>query len=142
MNLTGFRKALKKFEKATGIHCMELYSDDKILKDKFAKGVSIDSLLKQMEELFTEHFGQLTCRAPRLSADEKNTAMPNAPAIDCAGSNGSRRSVDHLRTDAALTDSTISASSARDSASALVFHPWYLLASKVSLYAAFIRSAS
>jgi len=68
MNLTGFRKALKKFEKATGIHCMELYSDDKILKDKFAKGVSIDSLLKQMEELFTEHFGQPPCaRSATLS---------------------------------------------------------------------------
>lgn len=58
MNLTGFRKALKKFEKTTKIHCLELYTDEKISKETFAKGKVVDDLLKQMEELYTEHFGQ------------------------------------------------------------------------------------
>ncbi|KAK4685855.1 hypothetical protein P7C73_g4278, partial [Tremellales sp. Uapishka_1] len=56
MNFTGFRKALKKFEKTTKIHCMELYTDEKIMKESFSKGDKIDGLIKQVEEMFTEHF--------------------------------------------------------------------------------------
>ncbi|ORY33359.1 SPX domain-domain-containing protein [Naematelia encephala] len=56
MNLTGFRKALKKFEKGTKIHCLELYTDEKISPESFAKGETIENLIKQMETLYTEHF--------------------------------------------------------------------------------------
>ncbi|KAK8853230.1 hypothetical protein IAR55_003932 [Kwoniella newhampshirensis] len=56
MNLTGFRKALKKFEKTTKIHCMELYTDERISKCTFSKSEAIDGLIKQVEELYTAHF--------------------------------------------------------------------------------------
>ncbi|WWD19646.1 hypothetical protein CI109_104108 [Kwoniella shandongensis] len=56
MNLTGFRKALKKFEKTTKIHCMELYTDERISKCTFSRSESIDGLIKQVEELYTLHF--------------------------------------------------------------------------------------
>jgi hypothetical protein len=56
LNLTGFRKALKKFEKATHIQCLELYTEDRIATCSFSRGETIDSLIKQSEDLFTEHF--------------------------------------------------------------------------------------
>lgn len=56
LNLTGFRKALKKFEKATKIICLELYTEDRISPCSFSRGETIDNLIKQTESLFTEHF--------------------------------------------------------------------------------------
>ncbi|WOO82310.1 Xenotropic and polytropic retrovirus receptor 1 [Vanrija pseudolonga] len=56
LNLTGFRKALKKFEKATKIVCLELYTDDRIAPCSFARGEVIEGLIKETEDLFTEHF--------------------------------------------------------------------------------------
>lgn len=56
LNLTGFRKALKKFEKATKIVCLELYTDDRIALCSFARGEVIEGLIKETEDLFTEHF--------------------------------------------------------------------------------------
>ncbi|WVO14281.1 hypothetical protein L204_101913 [Cryptococcus depauperatus] len=56
MNLTGFRKALKKFEKMSKLHCLELYTDERITKCTFSKSEAIDDLIKQMEELYTSHF--------------------------------------------------------------------------------------
>lgn len=74
--MTGFRKALKKFEKLTKvsimsngilnlwlradwqIHCMDLWTDEHLSKQAFSSGEMIDDLLKQMEELYTTHFGE------------------------------------------------------------------------------------
>ncbi|OXC70750.1 hypothetical protein AYX13_00732 [Cryptococcus neoformans] len=56
MNLTGFRKALKKFEKVTKIPCLETYTDERIAKCTFSKSEAIDDLIKQCEELYTVHF--------------------------------------------------------------------------------------
>ncbi|KIR29217.1 hypothetical protein I309_01804 [Cryptococcus deuterogattii LA55] len=56
MNLTGFRKALKKFEKVTKIPCLEMYTDERISKCTFSKSEAIDDLIKQCEELYTIHF--------------------------------------------------------------------------------------
>jgi SPX domain protein involved in polyphosphate accumulation len=56
LNLTGFRKALKKFEKTTHIQCLELYTEDRITPCSFSRGDTIDTLLQQTEDLFTEHF--------------------------------------------------------------------------------------
>lgn len=56
MNVTGFRKALKKFEKASRIHCLELYTDDRISSEAFAKGETIEGLLKTAEDMFSTHF--------------------------------------------------------------------------------------
>ena len=60
LNLTGFRKALKKFEKTTRIHCMDMYTDERISKQSFAKGEAIERLIDQVEKLFSEHFGEST----------------------------------------------------------------------------------
>ncbi|ORX40589.1 SPX domain-domain-containing protein [Kockovaella imperatae] len=56
LNLTGFRKALKKFEKTTRIHCMDMYTDERISKESFAQGDVVEKLLDQMEKLYSEHF--------------------------------------------------------------------------------------
>jgi len=36
---------------------MEMYTDEKISKEHFSSGKPIDDLIKQTEELYTEHFG-------------------------------------------------------------------------------------
>lgn len=56
LNLTGFRKALKKFEKVTGIACLEMYTDERIAPCSFSRGEPIDQLIKHTEELFSQHF--------------------------------------------------------------------------------------
>ncbi|WWC91724.1 uncharacterized protein L201_006671 [Kwoniella dendrophila CBS 6074] len=56
MNLTGFRKALKKFEKTTKIVCLEMYTDERISKATFSQSEAIDGLIKQIEDLYTLHF--------------------------------------------------------------------------------------
>lgn len=56
LNLTGFRKALKKFEKVTGIPCLDLYTDERIAPCSFSRGEPIDQLIKHTEELFSQHF--------------------------------------------------------------------------------------
>lgn len=37
---------------------MEMYTDEKIVPESFAKADFIDGLIKQTEEMYTEHFGQ------------------------------------------------------------------------------------
>lgn len=37
---------------------MEMYTDEKISKEHFSNGKLIDDLIKQMEGLYTEHFGE------------------------------------------------------------------------------------
>ena len=56
MNVTGFRKALKKFEKATRIHCLEMYTDERISFEAFATGKTIEQLLRTAEDMFSTHF--------------------------------------------------------------------------------------
>ena len=58
LNITGFKKALKKFEKTARVKCIDLYMDGKVSKRSFADGRTVDRLLKQMEDEFTLRFGQ------------------------------------------------------------------------------------
>jgi plasmid stabilization system protein ParE len=58
LNITGFKKALKKFEKTARIKCIDLYMDGKVSKRSFADGRTVDRLLKQMEDEFTLRFGE------------------------------------------------------------------------------------
>jgi hypothetical protein len=44
---------------------MEMYTDEKIMPETFAKGKEIDRLIKETEELFTEHFGRMSCSSSR-----------------------------------------------------------------------------
>lgn len=57
LNITGFKKALKKFEKTARVKCIDLYMDGKVSKRSFADGRTVDRLLKQMEDEFTLRFG-------------------------------------------------------------------------------------
>jgi hypothetical protein len=57
MNMTGFRKALKKFEKTTKVLCMDMWTEEHLGRRQFSNGDMIEHLLKQMEDLYTSHFG-------------------------------------------------------------------------------------
>jgi hypothetical protein len=57
LNLTGFKKALKKFEKTAKVKCIDLYMEGKVAKRSFADGKTVDRLLKDMEDEFTSRFG-------------------------------------------------------------------------------------
>jgi hypothetical protein len=35
-----------------------MYTDEKIMHESFARGEQADKLIKQTEELYTEHFGE------------------------------------------------------------------------------------
>ncbi|GMK56353.1 hypothetical protein CspeluHIS016_0301930 [Cutaneotrichosporon spelunceum] len=75
LNLTGFRKALKKFEKATKIQCLELYTEDRIGPCSFARGETIDTLIRETEELFTKHFEHGDAKRARLKLREGDQPM-------------------------------------------------------------------
>lgn len=57
MNMTGFRKALKKFEKTTKVLCMDMWTEEFLGRQAFSNGEMVDHLIKQMEDLYTTHFG-------------------------------------------------------------------------------------
>jgi hypothetical protein len=72
LNLTGFKKALKKFEKTARvstaldcsagakleqIRCIDLYMDEKVSKRSFADNRPVDALLKEIEDEYTARFG-------------------------------------------------------------------------------------
>ncbi|VDB96024.1 unnamed protein product [Peniophora sp. CBMAI 1063] len=56
LNLTGFRKALKKFEKATRIPLQTAYMREKVEPSAFAHSDYLDGLLHELEEQFSERF--------------------------------------------------------------------------------------
>ena len=37
---------------------MEMYTDERIRQEHFSTGKSIDNLIKQTEDFYTEHFGE------------------------------------------------------------------------------------
>ena len=57
MNMTGFRKALKKYEKTTRTHCMDMWTEQYLGKQAFSNGERVESLIKEMEDMYTKHFG-------------------------------------------------------------------------------------
>jgi len=58
LNITGFRKVLKKFEKASGVLVQDLYIQEKVDPCAFASDETVQDLLKEMEELFTARFSK------------------------------------------------------------------------------------
>ncbi|KAI0701367.1 SPX domain-containing protein [Cytidiella melzeri] len=56
LNLIGFRKALKKFEKTTGIPAQQAYFMEKIEPSAFSSGVAVQGMVNQMEELYAARF--------------------------------------------------------------------------------------
>lgn len=84
MNVTGFRKALKKFEKATRVHCLEMYTDERISSEAFAKGETIEAWLKAAEDMFSTHFehGDIKKARDRLrKQDSGHTVSLSAQVI-------------------------------------------------------------
>ncbi|KZV75877.1 hypothetical protein PENSPDRAFT_14654 [Peniophora sp. CONT] len=56
LNLLGFRKALKKFEKTTKIPLQAAYLQERVEPRTFAQGYDVQRLLKIAEEQFAMHF--------------------------------------------------------------------------------------
>jgi hypothetical protein len=55
---------------------MEMYTDERITKESFARGETIDKLIKETEDLYSEHFGeQYRCQGP--------TPLWSIPLIMC-----------------------------------------------------------
>ncbi|OCB90034.1 EXS family protein/ERD1/XPR1/SYG1 family protein [Sanghuangporus baumii] len=57
LNLTGFRKALKKFEKTVKVpYIQQAYMQEKVESSAFASGATIEDLLKDVEESYAQYF--------------------------------------------------------------------------------------
>ncbi|KIK56661.1 hypothetical protein GYMLUDRAFT_174084, partial [Collybiopsis luxurians FD-317 M1] len=56
LNVTGFRKALKKFEKITRIPLQQAYMTERVEPSSFASDKSLRSMMDEMEALYTSHF--------------------------------------------------------------------------------------
>lgn len=56
LNLTGFRKAVKKYEKITQVPVQAAYMKERVEPSAFASGAMVSSMLKEMEELFAARF--------------------------------------------------------------------------------------
>ncbi|KAG8807091.1 hypothetical protein FRC17_004659 [Serendipita sp. 399] len=56
LNLTGFRKALKKFEKGTTLHISHVYFAEKIDPSIISNSAPIDDMLEEVERLFAARF--------------------------------------------------------------------------------------
>lgn len=58
LNITGFRKALKKFEKVTKISVQEQYMTGKVDKCTFASDTAVRQMMTQMEDLYASAFAR------------------------------------------------------------------------------------
>ncbi|KAG6873652.1 hypothetical protein C0995_012583 [Termitomyces sp. Mi166 len=59
LNLTGFRKALKKFEKTTKIKAQRQYMFEKVERASFASGKNVHEMMVDMESLYAVRFYRL-----------------------------------------------------------------------------------
>lgn len=74
LNLIGFRKALKKFEKVTLIPAQQAYTVEKIEPSAFASGASLDRILRELEDMFAARFarGDKKKAQARLRSDSQH----------------------------------------------------------------------
>ncbi|THH32928.1 hypothetical protein EUX98_g1237 [Antrodiella citrinella] len=56
LNLIGFRKALKKFEKVTRVPAQQAYTVERIEPNAFTSAHAVDGMMKDLEELFAARF--------------------------------------------------------------------------------------
>ncbi|KAF5353642.1 hypothetical protein D9757_013185 [Collybiopsis confluens] len=56
LNITGFRKALKKFEKLTRVPLQYAYMTERVEPSSFASDKTLRGILDEMEGLYTDHF--------------------------------------------------------------------------------------
>ncbi|KAG5646759.1 hypothetical protein DXG03_002445 [Asterophora parasitica] len=58
LNLTGFRKALKKFEKCTKIPAQRSYMTEKVNRSAFASDKQVQEMMRDMENLYATRFAR------------------------------------------------------------------------------------
>ncbi|QRW04806.1 xenotropic and polytropic retrovirus receptor 1 [Ceratobasidium sp. AG-Ba] len=75
LNVTGFRKALKKFEKTTKIPSQAIYMKERVETRSFASGETCDQLLKDIERIYARRFekGDEKKARARLRATSRQT---------------------------------------------------------------------
>ncbi|KAF8609113.1 SPX-domain-containing protein [Ceratobasidium sp. AG-I] len=75
LNMTGFRKALKKFDKTTKVSSQALYMREKVETRRFASGETCDYLLKEIEQIYAARFekGDAKKARARLRATHRET---------------------------------------------------------------------
>ncbi|VDB96026.1 unnamed protein product [Peniophora sp. CBMAI 1063] len=76
LNLLGFRKALKKFEKTTKIPLQTPYLQEKVALYTFAQGYDVQRLLKIAEEQFAIHFSEGNTKAALIQL-RRRSPRPN-----------------------------------------------------------------
>jgi SPX domain protein involved in polyphosphate accumulation len=56
INITGFWKALKKYEKFTKVSALHAYMTERVDTSGFSSGTSVNTMINEMEELFAARF--------------------------------------------------------------------------------------
>ncbi|KAF8637930.1 hypothetical protein AX17_002551 [Amanita inopinata Kibby_2008] len=56
LNVTGFRKALKKFEKVTKIPAQQQYMTERVERSSFASDKALQTMMQEMESLYAQTF--------------------------------------------------------------------------------------
>ncbi|KAL4079440.1 EXS family protein/ERD1/XPR1/SYG1 family protein [Scleroderma citrinum] len=76
LNLVGFRKALKKFERVTKLPAVAIYMSEKVEPSAFASGALVNDILKEMQELYAARFARgdrrIAMKRLRLDASAKS----------------------------------------------------------------------
>ena len=60
---------------------MELYTDERIAPESFSKSETIDNLLKQVEELYSEHFEKGDTKKARDHLRKQTTEKTASPTL-------------------------------------------------------------
>ncbi|KAI6110985.1 EXS family-domain-containing protein [Pisolithus croceorrhizus] len=58
LNLVGFRKALKKFEKVTKLPALTIYMSEKVEPSAFSSGARVGNMIKEMEDIYAARFAR------------------------------------------------------------------------------------
>lgn len=79
LNLVGFRKALKKFDKTTKLPSLAIYMSEKVDPAAFASGALVNDMLRELEELYAARFARgdrrIALNRLRLDASAKSHHM-------------------------------------------------------------------
>ncbi|KAH8084370.1 EXS family protein/ERD1/XPR1/SYG1 family protein [Cristinia sonorae] len=73
LNIIGFRKALKKFEKVTRIPAMQAYTTERIEPNAFTSGRAVEVMMRDLEELFAARFTKRL--SSQLAKGDKKKAL-------------------------------------------------------------------
>lgn len=73
LNLVGFRKALKKFEKVTKLPALTIYMSEKVEPSAFSSGARVGNMIREMEDIYAARFarGDRRTAMKRLRLDSR-----------------------------------------------------------------------